>query len=456
MNKLRLTNTVQRRSDGFPVHGSISQCGRYAYCVYPINESCKDDVIAEFFDIRDGLLYSTNQQKSDIDHLEETEENMWKVNSGSANFDFTRFSIVDDDQSGISIEKHNKQHNEQHDEQHNEQYNEQHDEQHNEQHKEQLKGCIRIRIYDNHFKLLKTRDDIVYAVGERNKTYSVTGGNFSRDGKYIMLTYLIGADLEKQKTRIHILKSFDLTDVAIQDIDGSTFGGEFIQMNGKTFVVIAIQNGTFQFGFNTEMESTLSEIKLFLIKKSKFKQVDRSRLPQIINANGLVVRMTDCGTKALIGASTRRAIKTTSLFKKDSNNRVFDNSGKEMRIYVFDGTEMKKVMSKKTDSTMYGPIFYPKDEILLINQQLSEQDPCTFDLYDCSLRRKTKKLGTYFAPPMSRFRFSETGKWLLVTGSDKNKKINNINLYYVDVNVQKNINEPKNKRIVTQEAIGQS
>ncbi len=392
--ELQLTDSISRPTSGFPISNSISQCGKHAFMLYQITEASISDVMAEYFDIVNKKLVSVSVLHPDL-----IDANNFSCDDGHANSSFTRFTVVDDDQGGAGVG---------------------------------ATGNIRVRVFDKNFNLIVSRFDIPFAVGTAQITYPVVGGTFSDNDKYIQLTYLTDATSGNQKSRLHILDANTLTDVAMIDFDGSTFGANFIQLKNKTYVALARQNGDFQYGFNTVMDSTESKLLVYRLKNQLLTLVAHKKLPQIIATSGVTVNNLYSNGCVLLGASTRRAVKTTSIFNDDSNNESFGCKGEELRVYIFDGHNLKLVKSKNTDTTTSGPVFYPNKNIILVNQQLSDGNPSFFNLYELTNYLSIKN-GTFGAPPFAVSNFSDNGKWLLVTGSDQDVNLNNLNLYHIEL-----------------------
>lgn len=140
---LQLTDSISRTTSAFPTTPSISHHGNKAYMVYQTGEYNVNNIIAEMFNIQNGTLTSTGVLHPDIINA-----NNFSADDGYANKSFTKFSMVDDDQGGISVGP---------------------------------TGTIRVRIFDSNFNVLASRFNISFAVGTTQQTYSVLGGSFSDD-----------------------------------------------------------------------------------------------------------------------------------------------------------------------------------------------------------------------------------------------------------------------------------
>lgn len=225
----------------------------------------------------------------------------------------------------------------------------------------------------------------------------------------------------------------DLSDVATFDFNGSSFGAQFIQLDHKTYIAFTSQNGSFQFGFDTVMGSNVSYLSICKLKHNTIKQIKMVNLPQINNANGITIKVSDCKKHALIGVGTRRIITGKTIFLTDSNHQQLSDCDGELRIYKFNKHELCLTQTKKTNITTVSPCFYPKDGLMLIDEQMSDGNPSFFNIYDMGCEHPHIVNGTFGAPPLELSVFSGNGKWLLVAGSDQDSSnINNINLYRVD------------------------
>jgi hypothetical protein len=382
--KLKLTDAIARNTNDFPAIPSISKDGKKAFLMYQITESSTTNILAEIFKIKNGTLVSKTVLNPDIIQS----ENPFSGDDGHANNSFTRFCVIDDDQGGPSAGS---------------------------------TGKIRVRIFDQKFNLLASRFDIEFAVGIPQLTFPVVGGNFSDDDRYIELTYMIDSTPNAQRFRLHVLNASDLSDVARVDFNGSTFGAKFIHLRHRTYLTLPIQNGTFQFGFNTAIGATEANLSVYRLKKNYLQFVDSHRSAQIINSIYVGSNM--------IGASSRRAIRDKSIFVDDSQNQNLNRSGKELQLFSFDGCELELSTSEKINLSTSGPVFAEDKNLVLVNQQLSDGNPSFFNLYrihDCEMEWID---GPYGAPSYPTFCFSR--KWLIAAGTNQDKDVYNINLYRV-------------------------
>jgi hypothetical protein len=394
--KLKVTDSLVRSTTGFPAIPSISFDGKKVFVLYQITETSNTDVMAEIFDNSAGTLSSMSVLNPDIINA-----NFYSCDDGHANKSFTKFCVVDDDQGGVGVNPI---------------------------------GNIRIRVFDINFNQLLSRTDIQFAVGIAQTTFPVIGGVFSDDDKYILLTYLINATPNAQVTRLHVLSALDLSDVAMVDFAGSSFGANFIQLysdHTKTYIAVTSQNGDFQFGFDTPIGSTVSNLLIYKLKNGNLYLKKSTNLPQIINPMGLTVKVSGCKKYALIGASTRRAALNDSVFTDDSNNQSLDCEGREFRVYLFKKHHLELVKSKKTTLTTYGPTFYPQANMAISANQVADGDASFFNAFDINGSNLKITNGTFGGPPYFSAVFNQQGNWLVVAGSDQHVNLDNIILYQV-------------------------
>lgn len=387
---LHLTDAIHRYSDGYPSMVSISNDGKQAYLVYGIEETVTTEVIAEMFDLNHGKFVSKAVLHPDPDTIQPT--NPVSCDGGFANPDFTKFCLLEDNQGGPDAGPI---------------------------------GRIRIRIFDRDFNTLASRRDIQFAVGTPQVTFSVLGGQFSADGRYVEITYMV--DVAKQIFRLHILKASDLSDVAITDLNGSTFRAYFFQLHSKPYLAVAVQNGLYEFGFNSPIGATESNLLIYKLKRHSLQLVTSHKLAQIANYNSIYSMETRCGT--LLGVPTRRAIVDSSIFRDDSQNRALTRQGQEVELFRFNGKKLELILSEKLNLSAYGPVFCNQDDLVIVGDQLSDGNPATFQLYQWNQACLKAVSGPYGSPPFPMFAMSRNGKWLIVAGTDQDPALNNLNLY---------------------------
>jgi len=386
--KIKLSDSLIRDTGGFPCDASISKCAHHAYLVYEIGQTSTSQIIAEFFDIDDGLFVSRAVLHPDIIQS----DNPFSTDDGHANHRFDRFSLVDDDQGGPAANS---------------------------------TGLIRVRIFDKNFNSQAIRFDIPFAVGIPQTTFSAIGGTFSPNDKFLQLTYLIDATPNHLRTRLHILNASDLSDVATTDFDGGSYGAEFFDLikNGKrkTYLAVSSQGGTFQFEFNNPAAAPPFKVLVYRLKNNTLKFITDTNLPALISTASITSFVPEEGNIAFLGAST------SQIADSDPNG--------ELQILVFDGRQLRTCNTKKTGLTTSGPFFDPTGEFLVINEQLNDGQLGFFTVnkFNKSLKRLA---GPISSAPLSLFTFNQNSKWLLQAGASFfplpiPNTFKNINLYRV-------------------------
>lgn len=388
---VKLTDSLSRTTTGFPIEPSISKHGRHVYLVYEINVDNTTvpptNLAAEIFANKHGLLQSVATLTGD--------PNFPSVDDGFANPGFTRFSLLDDDVS----------------------------------------STVRIRLFDQNFNLQAENSFNDFAAGDpSNPSFSALGGEFSSDGKYIVMTYLTNAIPNNQTTIIRILDATDLSEVASTQVSGGSLGSNFFSHHDENYVVLATYGGDFIFAFENPLAAPPSTLWVFKLKNNQLTLVDQAPLPQ----QGNVPSVSKSRGKTLIGIGTVRAVLPgeTTIFASDANNQSFlpkDNN--ELRIYSFDGRRLRLTLARDTGLTTISPVFSSKG-LILVNEQVTDGVPGFFNLFSFTNQRGSEQelrlvKGTFASAPFATDVFSSNGKWLVVTGSDQIAELNNINLYRI-------------------------
>lgn len=393
--ELKVTDSLTRATSTFPISTSISENGKQVFLVYPIVVDSIHfppvTLAAEVFTNKCGVLQSTAKLTGD--------ELFPIIDTGFANPTFTSFSVIDDDDF----------------------------------------TKIRIRLFDQNFNLQATRTFDDFAAGNPlNPALSGSGGVFSPDGKYIVMTYLIDTTPDNQVSIIRVLNAQDLSDVASTQISGGSAGPNFFSHRKQNYVTLATCGGSFFFGFENPSAAPPSILSVFKLENNnQLTFIDQAFLPQ----QGGIPSIGKRGGKSLIGIGTQRATLSgeATIFTTNAFNQSFlPNDNNEARIYTFDGRHLKLFIARSTGVTTGSQVF-SRNGLLLDGKQVTNGVAGYFNLCTLGrgLRNPTVTINRTFAsPPFSYQAFSKDGKWLLVTGSDQlsvdpNNVLHNINLYKV-------------------------
>ncbi len=390
---------------GFPFTPSLSQDGSGAYVTYTINASSTSQVISQIFQNSSGTLVPGNFLSYDGSAF-------YVVDNGYANPSFTRFSLVDDNNLSAGSG-----------------------------------GAIRIRIFDNTLTApLASRIIPGYDGGSgtaaTNDAFSGNGGQFSPDGKYVLLSYLTDATPGSLTSALRVLDANTLVDVAVTSFSGGSFGGNFFTLKGKTYVAITAYNGTFEFSFDRDGAVAPSQLFVYQLAGSSLNLVDTANLPQAADAPTVFVK----SGKAFIGVGTARAVLNNeiTIFEDNSTKGSFlANDGNEQRIYAFNSKKLKLAFSRNPNVTNFSPAFSPNGKFLVWDEQAIDASPGILSLFTINKLDDVVLCAPstpYISAPFYAATFSGSGKWFLVTGSDQDtgtnqsdpdSQVNSVNLYKV-------------------------
>ncbi len=409
---LTLTDSIVREygaDGGFPFTPSLSNSGDQAYVVYPINATSISQVIAEIFDNNSGTLSSS-------DTLLSADFATYPViDNGYASPDFTRFSLVDDNNT----------------------------------------DTIRIRVFNNTLTDPTPTTAIFTDYDPGNDDYSGNGGQWSADRNYLLMTYLTDAMPGNLTTQIRVLDSSTLNTLANTTIPGGSFGGIFLQFHGKTYVAVTSYTTTddndWVYDFdrsnagpnNATPPPYASNLYVFEYSDGALNLIDSAGLPQAADAPSGVIYQHH----AFIGVGTSRAIKPNevSVFSNNSDKQSFSKTdGREERIYKFSGRSLELVYSNNANAGVQAPTFTPDGNYVIFDNQANDAEPGFFRAYKIKGHHHRLDLETQTQPFLSAPFYtgvvSNNGNWLLVTGSDQNSgssqadpnsQMNDISLYQI-------------------------
>lgn len=380
-----LTDSISRVTTEFPIKSSLSKNGKQIYLVYEIAVNPPSSILAaEIFNNKNGRLQTIATLDGD--------ETFFSVDSGFANPDFDRFTLVDDDE----IE------------------------------------AIRIRLFDENFNQLAVTIFNDYAPGDpNNASLSGAGGVFSPDGKYVVISYLIDATPGSQITIIRVLNANDLSLVASTTINGGSSGPNFFSHGGQNYVTLTSYGGDYIFEFENPAAAPPSTLFVFKLHSNELRLIDQTLLPQQAG----IPNFFNHKGKTMIGIGTVRAVLPgePTIFVSDVNNQSFlPKDNRELRIYSFNGRKLKLVLARQTGLTTASPVFSPKG-LILVNEQVTDGFPGFFNLFQLKEAMTFNFIdGAFASPPFAEGTFSANSKWLVIAGSDQqNDLLNNINLYRI-------------------------
>ena len=381
---VQLTDAITRNTEGFSLEVSISENGGLAYLLYPINV---DDTVvppinlaAEIFRNNQGTLQSVATLLGDTTFP--------IIDDGFANRNFTTFSFLDDNNT----------------------------------------DTVRLRLFDQNFnqKAVTTFSD--FAPGDpNNPSFSFLGGQFSDDGKYIVVSYLTNATPGSQQTIVRVLDAQNLSLIASTQVSGGSPGTNFITIDHETYVVLTTYGGDFIFSFENSLAAAPSTLFVYQLNHNQLTLVAQAPLPQQASSPTVFSK----GRKASIGVGTVRAnLSGEETIFTNSIPSFLANDNRELRIYQFDGCKLKLVLAKETGTTTNAPTFSSRG-LVMVNEQAFDGAPGFFNFYSFNQRRLSFIDGTFVSPPFITSVFSQDGKWLLLGGSNQDAQLNNINLYRI-------------------------
>ena len=407
---LKLTDVFSRCTAGNTTSASISKHGKYVFLVYNITMDCSGNVVGEIFENKYGHLITKKILRTDND--------FGIINGGYASSNFTKFTILDSNNTDTA----------------------------------------RVRIFDSKFNVLATKllEDY-YPKGN-----SFRGGKFILDGKYIALTYVYASDVntDKQRSIIRILRSDTLEDAFEYTFEGNTYSDvqSFRTSNGCEYLILLSNDGIYN-NDNPEANN-FSVLKILWMDECncKIKLVDQALLPQLGNYD-----FVEKDDQVYIAVGTYRAdikkVKTIFTIKSQS---LLLNDGDELKVFKFSDNKLHLSYSKNLDTSAQ-VFFHPNKKNILIHQNNVKttgmpyecdsesmtvgnelvQYPGFFNINNICLDNCNVTMGnsviTRTAPNNFSAKFSDNGKWLIVTGSKENSKqddtygIKNIQLFKVDL-----------------------
>lgn len=360
---------------------SISSCGNNIYVVYS-----GGTIGAEFFKNSHGTLISIGVLPLD--------SNFPNVNSGYADHNFNKFTLID--------------------------YN---------------SNSARIRLFDKNFNLISQQIFNNGLFGE------FLGGIFSLNNKYIALTTVTQIQ-NPQISTLYVLNSKNLEIVATTTFETHTNGPVFFEHKGKTFISIACGNPS---GHPGPFSSPCALLIYKLNKNNTIKLIDDKPLPQFPRVNAILNHTCD---KQIIGVGTQAAFLIGEKGLKVNNDgftSYLPNDGNELRLYEFDGHKLSYLSSQNPNVSILPLAFNDKLNLMAVgyvNEQLAPPapDPVTgaygfLSLYHID-NNEIKILQSDTAIPYFPLQsyFSQNGKWLILGGlNETTPDYNNVLLYKIHI-----------------------
>lgn len=309
---LRLLSAVARETTGFSAFPFLSPMADQAFLIYDITVEPDVTTAAELFDISSNQLISMRTLQGDLDFP--------SVDSGAATYDFSKFSILDDNQ----VDK------------------------------------ARIRILDHDFNVLAERIFTdAYLQG-----YTFVGGNFSPCGKYVTVSYVTANTVPNQTSTLKVLQTSDLTTVAEITLVGVIeTNGILFEQKGKLYLSVVLAQGVLD--FNEDV--ALGQLPPYLLQVYK---VDRqagllslkSEVPQPQSVANLTYE-SSC-KKTMIVFGTRLALLEGELSIFNGHPSALPTDGDELRFYLF-CKHLKKLESYNLNTGVDDVAITENDEIIL-------------------------------------------------------------------------------------------
>ena len=387
--KLKLTDATVRATEGYAAPVSISEHGKKIYCVYDICVFPDQNLAGELFKNEHGKLVTDYTIIGDLAYP--------IVDGGVASNDFKKFTFLDDDGSNDF-------------------------------------GTARLRVFDDQLQVLATRLFTDYW----GPGFSFNGGAFSEDGKLIAVTYVndpIGPDPMQpiQRSVLHIVRADDLSDVATYEYDGNT--GQttlFFNLDHKQYIALASTGGVYNAqNPDSQAPAILSILKL---KHGNLTVVDQINLPQSFTFD---IRK-DGDSETILVRTSRANVGDGPIYQVTPQDSFIPNDGDEYRIYKFHH-KLHKVCTKNLDLSCNG-VLYPKDNCVALQKSILSDVPSFVELVHTDKHYCLKHDSSVAVPVPRRFigKFSENGKWFVVTGAHNNfaneepQDLNNVLLFKVD------------------------
>jgi hypothetical protein len=277
----------------------------------------------------------------------------------------------------------------------------------------------RIRLFDKKFCLLATKVyKDYYSTGS-----SFLGGYFSKDSKFISITYVYDCNIGRnfQKSIVRILRSDNLCEIVNYKYDGYTpINTIFFYLNKNLYVALSSVAGKYDCNNLISRPPALLKILEIKFSLSNMELINEIELPEIYKYDILVRRQS-----VYILITTNRAdIINEIIFCNKINKSFIEDDGDEYRVYRFKNNRMKLLYKQNFKLDLYVK-FYPFKKILALikSNNINEMDN-TFQLVKFNSEFKIDKYlsDCLIFPPKSEVNFSKCGKWMIVSGILKNNK----------------------------------
>lgn len=317
MSKLVITDALVRETTQFPSLAYMSPSGDRIYAVYEILAEEGIRLAAELFAVEDGKLVSLATYENDLEFV--------AVDGGAASHDFTRFSIIEDNQN----------------------------------------GQFRVR-------LLRYVDKMLIVVGERildayTPGFTPFGGTFLEDDSAIVVTAVTKNTQPNQTSTIWLLAnnhSLSILDSHTDQVIYTTIAAPFAEKNQQHFA-ITTSKGILDFNDIPSFAAAPHRLVIYKIEKHQLVPTKKADLPQVASSVGAFHR----SDKTLISVSTYMALPESgpTIPIRTETNITTTNNDDEFRIYGYSGKELRLVLSQNTDTTVES-IYLANNDIVWFSQ----------------------------------------------------------------------------------------
>ena len=389
MSKLTLVSALRRETTQFPAPAYVSPDGKYAYIVYEITATEDIKLAAEILDISGDVPKSVATLEVDDDFV--------AVDDGAASSDFTKFSIVQDNQD----------------------------------------GSCRIRVLTVDLESDKPAFEVV---GEKTVSgvvtdgYTSLGGVFLDDDKYVNLTAAI-ASKSTEEEQTSTLWLLDANSDKLKIVDSVTkkriypSSGVAVQAGCLSGLVIPASHGILDFNDLPANWAPKHVLHLYSVKNGKLKHLAKDLLPQGV----LNISAVNTDDKSLVSVGTYLALDEEAVSPvdvTDQNTAAPNSDGKELRIYSISDKCLKLKCAKDVDVSVGGIALSPNTKTLLLSENLAAYSDFSTAIFqssqfdDCKLCNKS--LGLQISGLVTSFAFDEAGSKVVVASPSSDSINNNI------------------------------
>ncbi|QKF93662.1 hypothetical protein QKU48_gp0204 [Fadolivirus algeromassiliense] len=394
--KLTLSSVLSRPTSGYSAPNSISRDGSLIYCVYDICVLPNLTLEAELFDNSNGTLVSKKQLHGNT--TDPTPGPYIIVDGGQAAPNFNKFSILDDNNEDTA----------------------------------------RLRILDPEFNVTATKLFADYFA----EGFSFNGGSFSDDSGLVAVTYVYDPNVNQpyQKSILRVLETSGLNEVASYPYNGNTgnltrfFTLKCKTSNGcyvnKQYLVLHSLGGTYDAENPTSAPPSL--LKILCLQNGVISLVDEVELPE-----NCTYDLHKCGNQIYLVVGTSRAnIQGEIIVQEEANPSFLQSDGDEYRVYKFDCCHGLQMICGKNFNTSLNVTFYPDGNSVVINQNIIRNCPGMFEVVQVDDLKCPRKCSSTIGKPGIRgfsLKFSDNGKWAIVTGAKENPVMEDLQSTQLDL-----------------------